>query len=54
MSGHPAECTGCAQAQRRFRSVMPRLWCLRWHMPATARRIDFRAKRPAPAPQKPA
>lgn len=43
MSGQGRDCTGCAQAKRRFRSVLPRLWCLRFHQPATARCIDYRA-----------
>ena len=38
------ECTGCAWAQRRFRSTTPRLWCKRYHQPAAARCIDYRAK----------
>ena len=37
-------CQGCAQAQRRFRSTVPRLWCLRFHTPALARCLDYRHK----------
>lgn len=44
MSGSAATCTGCAQAQRRFRSTTPRLWCTRFHQPATARCEDYRSK----------
>jgi len=43
----PAECTGCAQAQRRFRGTVPRLWCQRFHQPAMARCLDYRTKRAA-------
>lgn len=44
MSGSAATCTGCAQSQRRFRSTTPRLWCQRFHKPATARCLDYRTK----------
>lgn len=44
MIGNAAPCTGCAQAQRRFRSTTPRLWCQRFHTPALARCLDYRTK----------
>ena len=47
MSGQGAECTGCAQAQRRYRGTVPRLWCQRFHQPALARCLDYRTKRTA-------
>jgi hypothetical protein len=47
MIAPPATCNGCAQAQRRFRSAVPRLWCQRFHQPALARCIDYRTKRSA-------
>ncbi len=47
MSGNTIPCAGCAHAQRRFRSTLPRLWCARYHTPATAKCIDYRTKRTA-------
>ncbi len=43
----PLTCTGCAQAQRLYRSTTPRLWCTRFHTPAQARCLDYRTKRSA-------
>lgn len=40
-------CTGCAHAQRRFRSTTPRIWCQRYHTAAVARCDDYRPKRTA-------
>ena len=44
MSGTSASCVGCAQSQRRFRSTTPRLWCQRFHQPATARCACYRTR----------
>jgi hypothetical protein len=40
-------CTGCAHAQPRFRLSRPVLHCLRFHMPAMERCLDYRTK-PSP------
>ena len=37
-------CTGCAHAQPRFRLSRPVLHCLRFHMPAMERCLDYRTK----------
>jgi len=37
-------CAGCAHAQRRFRLSKPALHCLRFHMPAIGKCLDFRHK----------
>ncbi len=47
MSANPATCTGCANAQPRFRMSKPALHCLRYHTPAMARCLDYRTQRTA-------
>ena len=47
MSENVRLCLGCAHCVRRFRTSQVTQWCVRYHVPAAMRCVDYRKKRTA-------